>query len=1134
MLLDNKNENKKVHEWIAQYTETGYLDIVTGYFTVGALAFLSDKTNERILQYRLVLGEIVNFDDKIPSLNLLNESISADVALKVCTLAKQAVAFLEQRKVEVKTLEPNFCHAKLFLKNAHTDDRNNYFVSGSSNLTEAGLGQKATSNLELNIAETGNNGQYRELAQWFGTLWNIPQAHSQKTLRDENGKSFKKDFKQYLIDEISCLFKIYTPEQIYFKILYELFYKNADNPDADKQMTRLADTVIYKHLYDFQKVGVRSLLQMLNKYNGAVLADAVGLGKTWSALAVMKALQSDHKVILLCPKKLEQNWRQYLAGTNSLFESDKLDYTIRFHTDLREGGLQSKDLNANYFTDDKKKLIVIDESHNLRNDASSRYQFLVSELLQKSSGECKVLLLSATPINNSFKDVRNQFKLLCGGRNDGFGETLGINNIEWAFRDIQTHFNEWAKEPSATLTDFHARIKDSNFFSLTDNLLVARTRDSIKTTYDNTLRFPAHTLPQNIFLTPMNFGDVESFAELLENMQLKLSAYQPSSYTLTKEERAIREAEKNERKEKGTKAEKDAVLGDNVQREFFLVKMMMILMMKRLESSWHSFYSTVDRIHTHHKSTLDKISAFQENKKADSALDSIDENLAEDDDNKEFEQFLIGKSKKNPISLRTIDEAGNLEEFKKDIKEDRKLLKYILDNLIEFQQKIVKESALTSNDTKLQKLMEIIATKQKSDNKKLVIFTAYTDTATYLYDQLQKRGFTRFARVTGSENVVWNQTQPSKNMQQVLQRFAPYTKLYKEMNWPLFHPTSDETAYSEWKRWLAENEPASSALLANEIDILIATDVLSEGQNLQDADMVVNYDIHWNPVRVIQRVGRIDRIGSPNDTIQCVNFWPAKDIDDYINLKERVERRMAIMKLAGSEVIDQFTDDFNTIAHSQHLDDQQNATMLRQMQASLDEIEGEHSIGFSDFSFDNYRQALNNMMAQKAAEFAQLPNAIFSGVRPDAVQQCQSGMIALLGYPAQKRYSPTHRYLSHELVYIDPQGKAITSNRKEVLQLLSAIFHLPRYVDDAIDKGDETAIQALVSALKNYLDTQASDTKVLEDGTTRKTMGTEAIDILAKLRKGDKGALSRVKQNVTVDEKYQLDKFDLITWLIVS
>ena len=1133
MIIDNENQKLKVHEWITKYNEEGTLDVVTGYFTIGALAYLSKSTNDKIDNYRFVLGDIVNFDEKIKALDLLNENIGIDTSFRLKQLAKEAVDFLKLTKIEAKTLEPNFCHAKLYLKTAKADDRNHYFISGSSNLTEAGIGQKVTSNVELNIAETGNNNQYKELLDWFNDLWNRPQAHTKKTIVDEKGNTSKKDFKEYLIDEISKLFNIYSPEQIYFKILFELFHKDQDTPEVEKQLIKLEDTKVFNKLYDFQKGGVKSLIRMLNQYNGAILADAVGLGKTWSALAVMKSFQmKGDEVILLCPKKLEQNWTQYLKRQNSIFEEDKFDYVVKFHTDMREGGLHTNTLNEDFFTNDKPKLIVIDESHNLRNDKSNRYKFLVEEILKKSKGDIKILLLSATPINNSFKDIRNQFKLMSKGENTGFKETLDVNNIEHTFREVQKVFNEWSKEPDAKLSDFHSKIKDSAFFRLTDHLLVARTRKNVKANFDNTLSFPKHKKPINIFETPLHFGDVENFAELMDNMDLNLSAYLPATYLLTKEERQERNKDR-----KGIDVTKD-----DVQREHFLVKMMMILMLKRLESSWHSFMITVERIYVHHDNALNKINEYQTLKNNQTiTIDGVDftnDVLTEQD---EIEMQLMDSitfGKKNPISLALIDEIGTLDEFKNAIKKDKKNLKYILDNVKEFQKEFIKEKGLTSKDTKLQRLLSIIIEKQKNDNKKIVIFSAYKDTVEYLFDQLKLRGFDKYAMVAGDENKVWNEIQSNKKHEKVLERFAPYTKLFREKNWTNFELSSNnlspEESFSEWKNYISQDHSATLLKLDNPIDILIATDVLSEGQNLQDADMVINYDIHWNPVRVIQRVGRIDRIGSPNDEIQSINFWPAKDIDDYINLKARVEKRMAIMKITGSEVINEFTDEFNELAEADKLEDQQNANMLRQMENTMQELDGEDTLGFDDFSFDNYRQLLQSMLNQQKKEFENMPNGVFSGVKMKNNPEMKKGIISLLGYPGQKKYNPNFNYLSYELIYIDENGNQISNNQKIILEQLSNCYKEPRFVPTAIDSGDEIEISKLSKALNTWINNQAKTEIELEDGTKKEVISKAGLDLINKLKSNPKQTIEKLKAEGTVSEKYNFDNFDLITWLIIS
>ena len=407
-----------------------------------------------------------------------------------------------------------------------------------------------------------------------------------------------------------------------------------------------------------------------------------------------------------------------------------------------------------------------------------------------------------------------------------------------------------------------------------------------------------------------------------------------------------------------------------------------------------------------------------------------------------------------------------------------------------------------------------------------------------MFNQLKIRGFDKFAMVSGDENKVYNETHSSKKHENVLERFAPYTKLFKEKNWTNFEPTSktlsEEECYQEWQKYIQKNETKTFDKLENPIDILIATDVLSEGQNLQDADMVINYDIHWNPVRVIQRVGRIDRIGSPNNEIQTINFWPAKDIDDYINLKARVEKRMAIMKVAGSEVINEFTDDFNELAEASKLEDQQNANMLRQMETTMQDIDGEQSLGFDDFSFDNYRQLLQNILNQKKKEFENMPNGVFSGLKIENNPEMQPGIISLLGYPAQKKYNPNFNYLSYELIYIDLQANQISNNQKVILEQLNKNYTLPRTIDPKIESGDSEAIEKLSNALKIWINNQAKPEIILEDGTKKEVISNAGLDLINKLKTNPKQTLEKIKSEGTIAEKYNFDNFDLITWLIIS
>lgn len=1127
MLLDNENENLKVHEWISLYTEKGKLDIVTGYFTIAALAWLSKQVNDKISEFRLVLGDIVNIDtENNRPLDLLNENITVEASLKLSSLSQEAIRFLKQDKVKSKTLEPNFCHAKSYLFDPEKmDDRNKYFISGSSNLTEAGIGLKRTNNIELNIAETGNNNQYKELIDWFEKLWVRPEAHKEKTILAPNNTSFKIDFKQYLIDEIERIFIKYTPRELYYKVLFELFGNqmiNTENdPDFNRQIGRLENSTIFNILYEFQKKGVLSLIKMLQKYNGAILADAVGLGKTWSALAVMKFFQlQGREVILLCPKKLDNNWRRYLKYQDSRFEKDQFDFFIRFHTDMHEDRVDKyTDRADKLFTNDKPKLFVIDESHNLRNDKSNRYKFLLEQILKRNE-DVKVLLLSATPINNSLNDIRNQFKLMVQGNVNGFEESLGIKNLDYSFRTAQKVFNEWREDPSPKIGDFIKKLP-ANFFTLTDSLIVARTRKMIDGKQTG-LTFPIKTKPVNLFVTPSQLGNFESFEELFDHFPPMLSGYQPSFYL---------EDDKTEGKD---------VLYDERQRDRFLVKMMYILMVKRLESSWYSFDSTVGKIKDHHQNALDKIKAYQ-NGKVNSGVVSENESLFDDDELQgDYEELTLGKKRK--IYLSDIDVAGNLDNFKKDLKKDLDALDNLHINLQKFKRKleneILRPGNFKSEDDKLETLISQINKKKSSNennnNPKVVIFTVYRDTAQYLFNQLKNRGFEKVAMISGSGSQTTDSDEETKNFEPILERFAPFTKLFMEKEWDFKSIKTGIEAYHEWIEWVAKNHTKTYAKIQKPIDILIATDALSEGQNLQDADMVINYDIHWNPVRIIQRMGRIDRLGSPNTKIFGINFWPSNNINSYLNLQGRIEQRMAAMKLAGAEVDAQFSDSFKEMIHDESLDQRMNHRMMEQMQVTFDDLDGQDTFGFDDLSLESYRQDLLEEFNKDKAKYLKMPKGIYTGFNANKSICNENGLIALLGFPSKPPKTINHEYKVFDLIYIDKKGKQVLLNQKEVLDALTHHKDKDRFVPESIDKGDEIAIQELVSALKGWLDIQAIDEQIMEDGTVKKVMGAEAKDLLSKLRKGDKNALSRVKQNIKVEGKFQLDNFDLIIWFLVT
>ena len=585
------------------------------------------------------------------------------------------------------------------------------------------------------------------------------------------------------------------------------------------------------------------------------------------------------------------------------------------------------------------------------------------------------------------------------------------------------------------------------------------------------------------------------------------------------------------------------ILHDEKQRDHFLVKMMYILLVKRLESSWCSFQSTTEKILAHHQNALDKIKQYQKTKK-ETGWNEAQPSLFDDDDIlAQIEDFTLGKKRKT--RLIDIDRSGNIENYKKDLKADIEALQLLQSNLIQFDRKIAKEIKKPKNhhseDDKLETLINRIVKKRQAGenggNLKVLIFTVYKDTAFYLFEQLTARGFDNIAAVSGDTSRVWNEAGETKKYEPILERFAPFTKLFREKEWA-FEPLNKELSlnrqYHEWQQWIAENDTRTYGKLQNPIDILIATDALSEGQNLQDCDLVVNYDIHWNPVRVIQRMGRIDRLGSPNSKIFGINFWPSNNINSYLNLQGRIEQRMAAMKLAGSEVHLDFSDTFKEMAEDENLEQKQKARMMEQMQSTWEEIDTEKSLGFNDFSLETFRQELLEELDKNQQFYKSLPNGIYTGFKATPDVCPAEGLIALLGYPSKPAKSTNIKYKGYELIYINHSGKSIFLNQKEVLDALAKHKEEIRFVPKAIDQGEPKAIEHLSAALSTWVKSQAIEEEVQEDGTVKQKMGKASLDVLNKLKFGSKTAIEKLKDEGSASQKFNKDNFDLITWFIVG
>jgi len=993
MLLDNtKNESadKSVAGWLSKYAEDGDMDIVTGYFTIGALSWLNERINNKIERFRLIWGGIAGNASKF---DLLNQEIGICNALRLRKLAEDSIKFLEQEKVEVKIIESDFCHAKMFLLNAKNGG-NKFFVTGNSNLTEAGLGVGPTNHIELNTAVMGNDEEHNEFAAWFDALWNDTQK--------------LKEAKQEFLDEIANIFKEYTPCDMYMKIVSELL---PEENTLEKIEQRLEKTEIYKTLLDFQRKAVVSLVKMLEKKNGAVLADAVGLGKTFTALAVIKYYRMQNReVIVITPKRLKQYWERYTWHDGAVPEGDNFDYEIILYPELTAGRLGER---LEYLTNEKPKLFVIDESQELQNDEDSRYQFLL-EIILRNNSDVKVLMLSAAPLNNSFWGIRNRIKLISG-----------FENTDALFRLAQERLNEWAKaeQPAVgALIGALRGIDGGSFLDLTDSLILARTRKMVTKAE---ISFPKLEKPANIIETPNCVESAKTISEIIELLPVRFSAYMPAVYAGLTSKRVVPE---------------------DSRKAFRLVKMMHILLAKRLESSWVSFKVTLEKILAYHKSVLRALERSDE-------FDSGDiTELLQDEDSPEYEELAIDKKKKIPMK-----DIKDINTYEKDIIEDIAKLSGLLGELEKFS---------LAKDIKIKRLIETVEEhiQNASGSKKALIFTAYGDTAEYLFSCLRV--------YFGSRANVECVTGDTRNIDDILKRFSP------------------------------QSQKANEDQLRHPINVLIATDVLGEDRNLQDCDCVINYDIHWNLIRAVRRIGCVDRIGGPNKVVFSVNFWPDKNIEEYLELPERIDKRAAAMTIAGSEISGDVTDNNNRTDRVDVLEQEQIKRSLRMMQNSIEDIEPEN-FGLSHLSLEVFRQDLTKESVEK---YKNLPNGIHSGFKAD-----RQGLVALL----QHRKSNDKK-----IAFVNESGEDVLSSQQEILQFLHDNKDKQRYVPALIEECDGAEIDKLSAALIKWLESKTgAEIKTVMDGLF--AGGQAALDLSAK-------------QKAHLEETLAPDKWNLICWEVVE
>lgn len=742
-----------------------------------------------------------------------------------------------------------------------------------------------------------------------------------------NDSSKLQEVTDEVIENITAAYNENSPDFIYFVTLYNIFSEFLEDVSEDhlpNEATGFKESKIWSMLYNFQKDAVLAIISKLEKFNGCILADSVGLGKTFTALAVIKYYENRNKsVLVLCPKKLTNNWNTYKDNyVNNPIASDRLRYDVLYHTDLNRTHGKSNGLDLDRLNWSNYDLVVIDESHNFRNggklsgednEKENRYLKLLNKVIRKGV-KTKVLMLSATPVNNRFNDLKNQLALAYEGNTDLIDDKLNTTkSIDDIFKNAQRAFNTWSKwNPADRTTENLLRMLDFDFFEVLDSVTIARSRKHIQKYYDTSDigTFPTRLKPISLRPPLTSLKKAINYNEIYEQLtQLSLSIYTPTHFILpSKMEKYAELYEDNKVNVGFTQA----------NREQGIRRLTAINLMKRMESSVHSFNLTLKRIYSLIDSTIHSIDTYDKTSSVRLELtdiSDIDEFDSEDQNGDEL--FTFGKKVK--IDIGDMDYKSWRDSLAKD-RDTLELLTLMVGDIT------------PEYDSKLQELFRVIKNKLENpinqDNKKIIIFTAFADTAEYLFDNVSKYVKENFglntAMVSGS--VEGRTTVP---------------KLKSDLNTVLtcFSPISKD------KHLLMPNDKT-------EIDFLIATDCISEGQNLQDCDYLINYDIHWNPVRIIQRFGRIDRIGSKNAFIQLVNFWPDVTLDEYIDLKAKVETRMKIVDMTA-------TGDDNLLSDEEKTDLEYRKAQLKRLQEEVVDIE-DMSTGISimDLGLNEFRMDL--------------------------------------------------------------------------------------------------------------------------------------------------------------------------------
>ncbi len=1099
------------------------LKMVSAYFTIYGFQSMQQHL-QSAKKVKFLYGDMTNIQNLDPeqkdtkSFSLTEESeLVLNERLIQKPLAIECKDWLDKDGVEVRGIkEANLLHGKMYnITTGDNEEQVKDCVVGSSNFTRRGLGlNKRGSNYELNVAVTGDD--CNQFEEWFDDLWDNPEA--------------VEDIKDKVKAELDKLGQEQAPDFIYYKTLYEIFkdrIKEQEDANSVAKKIKFDQTEIWDKMYPFQQAAVTGIIHRLEKHNGCILADSVGLGKTYTALGVIKHYECQgKKVLVLCPKKLNNNWLIYKASAENPYNpfiKDKFQYTLLNHSDLtrvnKDDNLEGKvgDMHLETLFLDWYDLVVIDESHNFRNNTpggtpvpndpdrkkKTRYQRLMNDII-KAGRNTQVLMLSATPVNNTLKDLRNQIYLMCSDSQSHFSESIGINDLDIFFRQVQIRFNKWSKEKPGKREKLHS-VLGGDYFKLLDEISLARSREMVKQYPGmDDIVFPEnknrhnkepHTDSKNEIKYEDIYKDIKKFS---------LAIYHPAEY-LSEDAAVYADLEEGQFKQ--------------TDRERSLIGMMRVNMLKRLESSAYSFTETLIKTIDKCDKQIEMIDAFEKSTKQSTSKTHVAESLEEFKDEEgsedmDIEEFIVGKNQLTQINLKDMD----LGLWRNDIEADQKELNKILTKV----KVIIDEEG---RDAKLELLRDDIHEKLDNPRKdkngkpchKILVFTAFADTADYLYRKLEAEIIAKghhIALVTGSAKKCKSSLGGS-DFYSILSNFSPV---------------------SQDRERTQANKPSTTN---PEIDVIIATDCISEGQNLQDCDTVLSYDIHWNPVRLIQRFGRIDRIGSPHEEINMINYWPTKDLELYIQLQQKVRNKIALVDITGTGMDNPLEDDDteNMLEYENEMREMQ----LKQVHDGVLDIgtTDEKETGLQNFSLEYFRAQLLQYIHGREKQLKDTPYGLYAVTNTESKLEYSlegsdnknlPGIIFCLKQKnvnekreiqgAGLRSNPVY---PHVLVYVKTSGE-ILIKYTEAKDILTSFANLTL--------GKDTPDDALCS--KFNLETDNGKKMDTIDNLLQAVQHSIREDTIDKNLSAMQMGSGRKKTITNQEDMPQDNNYELVTWLVIN